>query len=96
MQIAVVIGTFAALASTVSFAPQAWKIIRTRETKDISAAMYGLTVAAFALWSVYGFILAQWPLLASNLICFCFSSFILAMSLASRRTKEAIAEAIEK
>ena len=40
-----IIGALAAIASTGSFAPQAWKIIKTRETKDISTGMYGLTVA---------------------------------------------------
>jgi MtN3 and saliva related transmembrane protein len=96
MQFAVIIGSVAAVASTISFAPQAWKIIRTRETQDISAAMYCFTVAAFALWSVYGLMLSQWPLVASNLTCFCLSSFILAMTLVSGRTKAAIADAFEK
>ncbi len=59
MQFAVIIGSIAAVASTISFAPQAWKIIRTRETKDISAVTYGFTVAAFALWSAYGLILPE-------------------------------------
>src|ERR1039458_1741764 len=37
-------GALAAIASTASFAPQAWKIIKTRETKNLSTIMYGLTV----------------------------------------------------
>jgi hypothetical protein len=36
-QLASVIGSLAATASTVSFAPQAWKIIKSRHTADISA-----------------------------------------------------------
>jgi MtN3 and saliva related transmembrane protein len=69
------LGTAAAVASTVSFTPQAWKIIQTAETKDISAGMYVITVTAFALRAIYGGILRQWPLVASNVICFGLSGF---------------------
>ncbi len=41
MQTATLLGAFAALCSTISFTPQAIKIIRTRQTKDISIWMYG-------------------------------------------------------
>ena len=63
--------TLAAITSTASFAPQAWKIIKTRETKDISTGMYSLTVAGFALWLAYGVMLGQWPLIATNGIFCC-------------------------
>ena len=82
MDIVTLIGTGAALCSTVSFAPQAWKVIRTCETKDISAVSYAITVTAFALWVIYGAIRSDWPLLASNSICLILSAFILAMTLA--------------
>jgi guanylate kinase len=64
MQFVEWIGALAALASTASFAPQALKIIRTRQTKDISTGMYLLTVSAFAAWTLYGAMLGRWPLIA--------------------------------
>ncbi|MEJ0044607.1 MAG: SemiSWEET transporter [Rhizomicrobium sp.] len=91
-----IIGTVAALCSTVSFVPQAWKIIRTRETKDISTGMYLLTVVGFAAWTSYGVLLAQWPLIAANGICFGLSGFILAMKLLPQPDKDAVADEIEK
>jgi MtN3 and saliva related transmembrane protein len=94
MQTATLLGAFAALCSTVSFTPQAIKIIRTRETKDISVWMYGLTVLGFAAWTSYGVMLAQWPLVASNSICFLLSAFILAMTLLPRAKKNAVADAV--
>lgn len=90
----VLLGTAAALCSTVSFVPQAVKIIRTRQTKDISAAMYAITVAGFALWLAYGLVLRQWPLVASNGVCFLLSAFILLMKLLPRDGKEKVAKAI--
>ncbi len=88
------IGALAAICSTVSFAPQAWKIIRTRETKDISTGMYFFTVAGFAAWSSYGIMLGKWPLIAANGICLLMSAFILTMKLLPRAQKEAVAETI--
>jgi MtN3 and saliva related transmembrane protein len=94
MQTATLLGAFAAVCSTVSFTPQAIKIIRTRETKDISVWMYGLTVTAFAAWAVYGLLLSQWPLVVSNSICFLLSSFILLMTVLPRSKKNAVANAV--
>ena len=94
MDIVTVIGSFAAAASTASFAPQAWKIIRSRQVRDISAVMYTLTVCGFALWTAYGVLLAQWPLIVTNAICLALSGFILMMKLLSRRQRDALADAL--
>jgi MtN3 and saliva related transmembrane protein len=89
-----VLGALAAIASTVSFTPQAVKIIRSRQTKDISAGMYAITVTAFALWCAYGALLGQWPLIVSNSICLLLSGFILVMKLLSRPAKEKLADTL--
>ena len=94
MDVATVIGSLAAAASTASFAPQAWKIIRSRRVRDISTVMYTLTVCGFALWTAYGVLLDQWPLIATNAICLALASFILTMKLVSRHTRDEIADAL--
>lgn len=95
MEIVSVIGGLAAAASTSSFAPQAWKIIKTRETKSISAGMYGITVVGFALWFAYGLMLGQWPLIVTNSICLLLSAFILVMKILSSPAKDAVADALD-
>jgi MtN3 and saliva related transmembrane protein len=95
MDTATWLGAFAALASTISFAPQAWKVIRSRRTQDISAAMYGITVLGFALWSAYGLMLMQWPIIACNGICLCLAGFILFMKLSSQRVKDDVAQKLD-
>jgi MtN3 and saliva related transmembrane protein len=90
------VGYFAALCSTASFAPQAWKIIKSRQTKDISVGMYLLTVAGFIAWTVYGISLRQWPIVGSNSICLMLSAFILMMKLLPQGRKDGIADGIEK
>jgi MtN3 and saliva related transmembrane protein len=95
VNLATVIGSLAACASTISFTPQAWKIIKSRETKDISAGMYVLTVSGFALWTIYGLVTHQWPLIVTNAICLVLSAFILLMKLLPRAEKNRIADAID-
>lgn len=90
-----VAGTLAALCSTISFVPQAWRIVRTRDTQAISPLTYSLTVTGFALWTVYGFGLGEWPLIVTNSICFVLSAFILIMTLLPRPEKDAVAESID-
>ena len=95
METITLLGAFAAICSTASFAPQAWKIIKTRETQDISVGMYLLTVTGFSAWTVYGIMLRQWPLIASNVICLCLSGFILMMELLPKKEKDELCDAIE-
>lgn len=85
MNIIVLIGALAALCSTVSFVPQAWKIIQTRDTDSISAGMYALTVTGFALWLTYGILKSEWPLIVPNFICLLLAAFILVMKLLPER-----------
>ena len=94
MDAAVIVGACAACASVSSFAPQAWKIVRTRETKDLSLPMWILEVVGFALWTGYGVLLAKWPLIVPNALCLILSTFILTMKLLPRRKRDAVADAI--
>jgi MtN3 and saliva related transmembrane protein len=91
-----VVGGVAAVLSTVSFVPQATKIIRSRDTSGISTGMYLVTVAGFTLWTVYGAMRSAWPLIASNSICLILSAFILTMKLLPQREKEQVADAVDE
>lgn len=93
--IAQIVGALAATASTASFAPQAWKVIWTRDVDGLSAGMYLLTVAAFALWLGYGVLRDDWALMIPNGLCLILSAFILVMIIVSNRTRARIANAIE-
>ncbi|MCO6418229.1 SemiSWEET transporter [Siccirubricoccus sp. KC 17139] len=95
MDVATLVGGAATIASTTSFLPQAWKVIRTRDTAAISAGMYAVTVVGFALWLTYGLLLGALPLIVTNGICLLLSAFILAMKLLPPRGKPAVAEALD-
>jgi len=89
-----VIGFLAAACSVSSFVPQAFKILRTRDTSSLSPPMYALTTTGFLLWTAYGIAQGQWPLILTNTVCFVLAAFILVMTLLPKRKKEAVAETI--
>jgi MtN3 and saliva related transmembrane protein len=91
-----IVGTAAAVASTISFAPQAWKIIRTRDVTGLSAPMYLITVSAFALWLSYGWLKSDWALIVPNALCFGLSGFILVMICLPKKNRQKVADAIEE
>lgn len=95
MDIITIIGSLAAIASMVSFTPQAWKIIKSRETKGISTVMYAVTVVGFALWTTYGLLLMQWPIIVTNTVCLLLAGFILTMKLLPRRARNTVADALD-
>lgn len=95
MSTAAVIGTAAAIFSVSAFVPQAWRIIKTRKTEDLSTPMWIFQVTAFALWIVYGIALGEYPIIVPNVICFLLAAFILTMKLLPRKKRERVADAVE-
>lgn len=89
------IGMIAATLSVIAFVPQAWRIVKTRDTKDLSTPMWIGEVGAFALWVVYGVMLAKWPIIVPNAICLVLAVFILFMKVAPGRTRDKVADAID-
>lgn len=90
------VGVAAAVASTISFVPQAIDIIRTRDVEGLSPSTYALTVAGFALWMSYGVMRGDWALVVPNAICLTLSVFILVMILVPHPTRHRIADVIEE
>lgn len=90
-----IIGAAAAMCSMLSFAPQAWKVVASRDVRGLSAKTYGLTVGAFALWLSYGLARGDWALIVPNLACLLLSAFSMAMIIMPRPVRNATADAIE-
>lgn len=89
------IGVLATLCSTVSFAPQVWKVIRTGDTTSLSTPMYAVTVSGFALWLAYGIARAEWPLIVTNAACLALSAFILTMKLLPRDATRRVSQRLD-
>jgi len=75
------IGLAAATCTTISFLPQAIRVIRTKRTRDISLWMYIIFSFGTFLWLTYGFLTKDIPLISANSITFTLSLIILTMKL---------------
>lgn len=73
------IGSLAAALSMVTFAPQALRILRTRDTAAISFATYLIVVVSTALWGVYGAMIGSAPVVAANVVNGGFALVILVL-----------------
>ena len=77
------IGYIAAALTTASFFPQAIKTLRSGDTRAISLGMYALFTAGVALWSLYGLLVGDGPVLIANLITLIPAAVVLQRKLAS-------------
>ena len=78
------IGTLAAVLTTVSFLPQALHTFRTKDVRGISLGMYSAFTLGVALWLVYGLMIGAWPVVIANVITLALASTILVMKLRYR------------
>jgi MtN3 and saliva related transmembrane protein len=81
MNTVTIIGLVAATCTTISFLPQAIKVIKTKHTKDLSLAMYLILVSGVFLWLVYGLLINDIPIIGANIISFIFTATILIMKI---------------
>lgn len=75
------IGYAAAFCTTVAFLPQAVKVYKTRQTKDISLGMFLLLTTGVVLWLSYGIIINSYPIIAANTVTLLFDIYILYMKI---------------
>ncbi len=81
MDLVTIIGLVAATCTTVSFIPQAVKIIKMKETRDISLLTYLLLEAGIFLWLVYGIFLGNLPIILANAITLLITTTVLLLKL---------------
>lgn len=87
-----IIGTLAAICTTGSFIPQAYKIITTKDTKSISLLMYIIFVIGVFLWLLYGIFLMIYPIIIANSITLILTSTILYYKLKEVQKKYIISK----
>lgn len=78
------VGTLAAVLTTVSFLPQALHTFRTKDVRGISLGMYSAFTLGVALWLVYGLLLDAWPVVIANCVTLALAAAILVMKLRYR------------
>lgn len=73
-----VLGFVAAFCTTVSFLPQAVRVIRTRDTFALSLSMYSIFTIGVTLWLAYGLYRQDWAIVTANAITLMLAMIILA------------------
>jgi MtN3 and saliva related transmembrane protein len=76
-----IIGLIGAILTTIGFLPQMIKVIRTKQTRDISLGMYIIMIIGAVFWLTYGIILSSIPIIFANSISFVFVLIILIMKI---------------
>jgi len=71
------IGSLAAILTTAAGLPQLFKIIKTKQTKDLSLMMVLMFVVGIALWLVYGILIEDANLIFANIIAIIIQGTIL-------------------
>ena len=77
MDFSFIVGNIAALLTSISFLPQAIKVIKTKDTKSISLPMYVLFTLGIILWLIYGILKQDFPIIMSNIVTISLASIIL-------------------
>lgn len=83
-----VIGSIAAILTTVAFVPQAYYSFKTRDLSGISLPMYSTFTLGVAFWLVYGLLLHDWPIIIANVVTILLSSCILLLKIKQLTSKK--------
>lgn len=75
------IGFLAAFLTTISFAPQAIKTIRTRSTESISLGMYIIFTVGVICWLIYGVHINDLPIILANAVTLILTGTILILKI---------------
>jgi len=81
MSTVTIIGLVAACFTTFSFIPQALKILKEKETRDLSLLMILSLETGIMLWFVYGLLLKNMPIILANGITLVFTTVVLVLKL---------------
>lgn len=81
MNFITIIGFVAATCTTISFVPQVWHIIKTRDTKGISLNMYAIFALGVFFWLLYGCFLSSLPIIIANSITLLLAITILILKI---------------
>jgi len=74
-----IIGLVAAAFTTFSFIPQAIKLIKEKETKNLSLLMCISLETGIFLWFVYGLLIGNLPIVAANGVTLIFTTIVLVL-----------------
>ncbi len=85
MQEEEIIGIVAGVLTTFAVLPQIVRAVKTREVKDVSPYMFVILCFGVGLWTYYGFLKSDWPIIITNGISFILNSIMLIIVLMAKK-----------
>lgn len=64
------IGYLGSALIMVGFLPQAWQVIKTKSVEDVSLATYSILISGAIVWTTYGILQNDWPIVVTNVTLF--------------------------
>ena len=84
------VGSIAAFLTTVAFVPQAYKVFKTNQTKDLSLSLFIAFSLGVFMWLIYGIMLKSIPMTMANSITLFLSLYILYKKISIDNSKKSI------
>ncbi len=81
------IGIAAGIFTSISLLPQLIKIIREKETENISSFMLFILIAGLGLWIWYGLLKKDYPILITNSFSFLVNSLMIYFTFRYKKKK---------
>lgn len=81
MNFASIVGLIAATLTTSAFVPQAYKILKLRQTKHLSMTMYIMMFSGQVMWLIYGLFQKDLPIILANVVGASLSGTILGFKI---------------
>lgn len=79
------VGGIAGALTTIAFFPQAYKVFKTKDTQAISLRMFIVLVLGLVMWTIYGIMLKQIPVIIPNITTLLLAIYILIMKITTRQ-----------
>ncbi|MDX1342044.1 MAG: SemiSWEET transporter [Reinekea sp.] len=79
-----VLGLIAACCTTLSFVPQVWQIMKTRQTTGISLPMYIIFTTGVLMWVIYGYMIKDFAVFIANVVTLLLATAVLGLTLWDR------------
>lgn len=77
MNLEELIGIFAGIFTTIAVLPQIHKAVNTKKIDDVSPSMFVILCLGVGLWTIYGILKMDWPIIITNGISFILNGIML-------------------
>lgn len=79
MEYTQILGIAAGILTATSLIPQIVKILKEKKADDVSPMMLAILMAGLGLWTAYGILKEDWPIIITNAFSFLLNGVVLVL-----------------